>query len=264
MPSPRRLAALLALLAACDRAPPEPAPSSLPAPPPAARPPAPTDGQAFRASDGSIYTDKLFWGLLTLEASPEPVTPAQAREVLRVIGLLEAKLRKNQYYDDQLVALLRPEQLAYTEARVAGLSAEEMHADFNPAHIHEVVDELEVIAGIRRPPVEVEVPASVPVPTRPLTISRMTSFMIAWDGMQADPALAVDAAQATRLLPYVDSYVRLKSMKQQTKRDILAALTEGQKRWIDDHPARDEEISDMTRLTARVKAAMEARADEAP
>lgn len=259
MPSPRRLAALLTLLAACDRPPSEPAPPEAPVPA------APAPGaQPFRAIDGSIYTDKLFWGLLSLESSPEPVTPAQATEVLRVIGLLEAKLRKNQYYDDQLVAHLRPEQLAYTEARVAGLSADEMHADFNPAHIHEVVDELEAIAGIRRPPVEVEVPAGVPMPTRPLTISRMTSFMIAWDSMQADPALTVDAAQAARLLPYVDSYVRLKSMKQQTKRDILAVLTDGQKRWIDDHPARDEEISDMTRLTARVKTAMEARADAAP
>lgn len=252
---------LLALVVACDRdGPAAPTPVAPQATGAAAEP----RGLPYRAGDGSIYTDKLFWGLLTLEASPEPVSPAQATEVLRIIGLLEAKLHKNQYYDTMLVRLLRPDQLAYTEARVAGLSADAMHADFNPTHIHQVVDELEAIAGVPRPVAEVEVPEDVPAPERPLTVSRMTAFMIAWDGLQADPALAVDAAQATRLLPYVDSYVRLKSMKQQTKRDILGVLSPGQVRWIDEHPARDEEISDMTRLTARVKATMEERADDAP
>jgi hypothetical protein len=232
----------------------EPAPLT-----PAPGSPGPIAPQPYRAADGSIYTDKLFLGVLSLEQSPHPLSPAQAREVLRVIGLLEAKLRKNAYYDERIVALSTPAQVALMDAEGARLTQDVMHARFTPERIRGVVAELERLAEAKAPAEELSVPEKVLPNARPATVSRMTLFMVSFDTMQADPALAIGKEQAAALLPVVDAYVRLKSMKQQTKADILAALSDEQKAWIDTHPPARDDIRDMTVLTAQLKTAMAAK-----
>ncbi len=223
-------------------------------------PPAETE-KKFLAIDGTIYTDKLFHGLLDLDESPAPITATEADDILRVLTLLEDKFRKNQYYDEQVMAILSATQRQFLERNAEGITGEKMHENFSPEKIHAIVDDLEAIAQVQRPVDEVSVPDEVGPLVRPTTISRMTTFMLGYRGLQADPTLAIGRDDAARLLPFVDSYVRMKSMQQSTKHDILEILSMEQKLWIDRHPSTDEAVADMTRLEARVKAAMQARVD---
>jgi hypothetical protein len=208
--------------------------------------------------DGTIYTDRLFDGLLRLEESPYPLTAAQAGTCLEVLDYLEDKLRRNQAYDDALVGLLTPAQRQALEARAAGLEPATLHEAVNPETLWRVVAELESIAGIARPARALEAPAGTAVASRPLRVSRMTSFVVAFPVLQADPSLAVGREQARNLLPWVFSYVALKDMKTQAKADILGVLSPVQEAWIDAHvPASD--LEDMTRLIRDVRALAEAR-----
>ena len=259
---------LLVLLLACAADPPAappPAPTPVTAPPTTPDPAhdeaigGPNGGARYLAKDGSLYTDKLFLGVLALEQSELALSPEQAREVLAALDKLEAKLRKNQFYDDQIDRICTPAQLAVMDAN-AHLSQDEMKARFNPPAMTHVVEDLAARAGLPRPTDEVAVPAEVGAYKRKQTVSRMTTFIVAYDQIQADASVAFSKEQAGDLLPYVDSYVRLKSMKQQTKRDVGAALTDAQRAWIDAHPPADMSIREMTQLAAELRAAMETKA----
>jgi len=227
---------------------------------PACRPEAPAEAPvAFRATDGTIYTDRLFAGLLRLEQSPWPLTPAQARTCLGVLDYLDAKLKRNQAYDDALARLLTPAQRRTIEARAAGLDASTLHEAVNPEALWGMVDTLEGIAGTPRPAAPLEAPPGTVVEGRPLGVSRMTSFVVAFPTLQADPGLAVGPDQARALLPWVYSYAALKDTKTQAKADILGVLTADQQAWIDAN-VPGTGVRDMTMLAREVRALAETRA----
>ncbi len=227
-----------------------------PAPP--GGPPAPV--VATPAADGSIYTDKLFQGLLALEASPIAPTRDQAAGILEVLDKLDRKLVRNQMYDDRLMEILTPAQIAVVEAGAVGLDEERMRQGLNPGILWAAVQDLERLSGQARPKEEIPAPPGTVVQARDLQASRMSLFVLAWPTLQADPTLAVGAEQAGRLLPWVYSYVSLKTMKQQTKADILQILRPDQIAWIDAHGQVDHAIHDMTVLTRELRAAMVRRA----
>ena len=218
--------------------------------------------RTFRAADGTIYTDKLFRGLQDLDRSPVPVTPEQAQAINRVLDLLEIKFRKNEYYDEQVDVVLSSEQLAFLNHNAEGLDDERMKEQFNPNALHNIQADLERVAGITVAPDERPVPAAAAAPHRPETVSRITTFIIGYAAMQRDEHLRIQADEAVRLLPYVTGYVRLKSRPQSTKHDVLAILSDDQKRWIDEHPAPGSAVGDMTVLEHDVRTQMNGRAGQ--
>jgi hypothetical protein len=218
----------------------------------------------FTARSGRIYTDKLFWGLLLLEDSQgHAVSPEQAAAILTVLEMLQRKLTKNEYYDQLLEGVLRPEQKAFLESTAAKLTEDQLHATVDPSRMAHVEQVLVNLAGIEAPApdTDIAVPEGIEVQARPLRISRMMAFMVSFEPLMAQSDLAITPEQARDLLPTVFSYVNLKNSQRQSKREILGILRDDQKDWIDANVVlRTDGLLDMTALQSQVRDLMTTRA----
>lgn len=218
------------------------------------------DPGVYTAVSGAIYTDKLFHGLLLLDASAEPLSPTQAREILLVLDKLRRKLEKNEYYDQMLAEILLPAQLAFIDKGSVDLTEQRLHALVHPGHMKSVVETLQERAQEPLPEKDIEPPPGILVRPRPLRISRMMAFMVSFQPLMNDPKVRLSDQQARQLLPVVVSYVNLKNMQQQTKADILAVLSTSQRELIDQGLKQPGQVFyDMTELERRVRVLAEQR-----
>lgn len=224
------------------------------APNPAGLPAARTPEPPGRQARGPHSLNQLLAGLLLLEESPVPLTPAQAARVGQAMDGGAPEFQRAAFLTAQAAEVLRDEQVAALAGSRPGR--------FEPAPRREraaLVDGLERLAGddpAERPQVPTDLPEGPSKKGMPPQV--LDLLALEYDEFQRDGRLALSRDQAGRLVPLAREYASLHLTIEEVLAEILSTEQEG---YIADNLGRlRPEETQMTLLDRQLRPLIAARA----
>lgn len=221
---------------------------------PAGLPTAKVPGPAGNQARGPQNLNQLLVGILLLEESPFPITPAQAARIGQAMDGGAPDFQVGAFLTARAAEVLRDEQVA---ALVAS-----RHARFEPATRPERVALVDDLKRLARTDSRERVPMPTGLPEDPAKRGKPPQVLdlltTGYDELQRDERLALSQEQATRLLPLSQEYAFLHLTIEEV---LVEILTSEQEEYIAGNLGRVRpEESQMTVLDRQLRPLIAARA----